>query len=171
MARPPLHCSTCRVRQQYRHQKGAAAAPAAAEVSTPPQLLLWQQKRDAEGGGVSQRIAAEQELERLATTPGVGRCTAKMQCLTWMDRQLSDEARCAAYEGAVLEAIAGGVRCIVTLGVGSLLPALVAARAGAQVCVVEACGPLADIARASAVENGVTLMVAPSVRMAAQWWR
>ena len=54
---------------------------------------------------------------------------------------------------AVDAAIAGGARTFAVLGIGSLLPALHAASRGANVAVVEACEPLAQIARTAASAN------------------
>ena len=87
------------------------------------------------------------------------------------DRLLSDEARTAALESAADAATAGGRCSALVLGAGSLLPALLFARRGAAVCVVEASPLLADVVRAAAVENGVRLAVLSSLASASAAYR
>jgi hypothetical protein len=135
-----------------------------------PYLLEWQRKRDEEGGGVSVRTMAEAELAKHWNEPGLARCRAKTQLLTLIDRCLTDERRCDAYTAALDEVLQRGTRRIVVLGMGSLLPAIRAAQAGAHVAVVEASPPLAAIVRAAAAENRVSLAVVPQLSVVARAW-
>ena len=140
------------------------------DSSGAPRLLDWQRNRDQEGGGVSVRPVAEEELTRMWDTPGLTRCRAKTQLLTTIDRCLSDEQRCSAYGSALEEELRRGGQRVVFLGMGSLLPAIRAAQAGAHVCVVEPSTPLTNILRLAAAKNGVSLAVVPKLSMVKHAW-
>jgi predicted RNA methylase len=133
-------------------------------------MLRFQQERDEAGGGVALRFAAEAALERSLGTPGLRRQEAKALVLRCFDRLLSDDARCAAYEDAIDAAVLRGARTACVLGSGSLLPALLLARAGVAVCVVEPIAPLADIARACFKDNELRVAVLPTIAAAAHVW-
>lgn len=151
----------------------ATLAPACANVGhcAMPHMLLFQQERDEAGGGVALRFAAEAALERSLSTPGLRRQEAKALVLRCFDRLLSDDARCAAYEDAIDAAVLSGARTACVLGSGSLLPALLLARAEVAVCVVEPVAPLADIARACARDNQLRVAVLPTIAAAARVWK
>ena len=134
-------------------------------------MLQFQRDRDAAGGGVVLRSVADAALNDAAATPGLRRADAKAHVLRSIDRLLSDEARTAALESAADAATAGGRCSALVLGAGSLLPALLLARRGAAVCVVEASPLLADVVRAAAVENGVRLAVLSSLASASAAYR
>ena len=134
-------------------------------------MLQFQRDRDAAGGGVVLRSVADAALNDAAATPGLRRADAKAHVLRSIDRLLSDEARTAALESAADAATAGGRCSALVLGAGSLLPALLFARRGAAVCVVEASPLLADVVRAAAVENGVRLAVLSSLASASAAYR
>lgn len=126
-------------------------------------MLKFQQERDHGGGGVALRTTAEAALRDCADTPGLRRAEAKALLLRSIDRLLSDDARCAAYEAAIAAALGRGSRTAFVLGAGSLLPALLLARAGAVVCVVEPLAPLADVVRRCAADNGLRVAVLPNM--------
>ncbi|EOD11966.1 hypothetical protein EMIHUDRAFT_247673 [Emiliania huxleyi CCMP1516] len=141
------------------------------EAASVPRMLQFQRDRDAAGGGVVLRSVADAALNDAAATPGLRRADAKAHVLRSIDRLLSDEARTAALESAADAATAGGRCSALVLGAGSLLPALLLARRGAAVCVVEASPLLADVVRAAAVENGVRLAVLSSLASASAAYR
>ena len=140
-----------------RSHDGAMAASQAAAPSSAPATLVYQRDRDHEGHGVSLRPIAEEHYQATwrseYTSTRLSRSLAQLQVS--FDRLLSDERRCAAYTNGIDAALANGARTFAVLGVGSLLPALHAARRGASVAIVEACEPLAQIARRAASDNGV----------------
>jgi len=138
--------------------------------SAVPHMLAFQKERDEAGGGVALRVSAERALRQTIGTPGLRRQEAKALVLRSFDRLLSDDARCSAYEAAIQAALRRGARTACLLGSGSLLPALLLARAGVAVCVVEPLTPLADIVRACARDNGLRVAVLPTVAAAAHAW-
>ena len=126
-----------------------------------PQILVWQKTRDAGGGGIPLRITAEHALQEILAgrKSGMQRTEAKSQIMRSIDRLLSDDKRCEAYEIALSTALSEGAQRIAVLGVGSLLPALLVARQGAQTCVVEENEELRAMARVAATDNGLKLVV------------
>jgi hypothetical protein len=154
-----------------RSSDRSVSATAPAPTTSPavprggaPESLIAQRDRDHEGHGVSLRPAAEAAYQELWKSEYTS--TALSRTLTQLtvsfDRLLSDEKRCDAYVRAIDLAISAGARTFGVLGVGSLLPALHAARSGAGVLVVEPAEPLAQMARACASDNGLTLVVVDS---------
>ena len=133
--------------------KSSAAVPA----SSAPETLVFQRDRDHEGHGVSLRPIAEEHYQETwkSEYSSTRLSRSLVQLMVSFDRLLSDEKRCNAYTHGVDAALAKGARTFAVLGVGSLLPALHAARRGASVAIVEACEPLAQIARRAASDNGL----------------
>ena len=124
-----------------------ARADAAEEAELfEPEILAWQRDRDNLGGGISLRKHAEEQLAKHFGAPGLKRQEAKAQLMRSFDRLLSDEGRCMAYEAAIEEAIGDGARRVVLLGAGSLLPALLAAQAGAQATIGSSLGTPGPVA-------------------------
>lgn len=86
------------------------------------------------------------------------------------DRLLSHERRCDAYSAAIDRTISQGARTFAILGIGSMLPALHAARRGAIVAVVEPSEGLAKLARDVAAANGANIVVVSRMPMLRQAW-
>ena len=156
-----------RARPLKTHPARQAHIGRAGEV---PPMLRFQQERDESGGGVALRSTAEEALLQRMHTPGLRRQEAKALVLRSFDRMLSDDARCSAYKDAISHAVLVGVSTACIIGSGSLLPALLLARAGVAVCLVEPHAPLAEIARACARDNHLSLAVVPEVQLAAHAW-
>ncbi|KAL1515386.1 hypothetical protein AB1Y20_002014 [Prymnesium parvum] len=136
-----------------------------------PKILQFQQTRDLKGDGVAHRAAAEAVLRKDEGVHGVAvRNRAREQVLASVDRLLSDSSRCEAYSAALSAALRRGARSVLILGMGSLLPALHAAKEGADVVVVEPSAPLASIVRAAAAQNGVRLAVVAQLSVAKGAW-
>ena len=135
-------------------------------------MLVAQRDRDHEGHGVSLRPVAEATYQEIyqSTLTSTKLSRTLTQLAVSFDRLLSDERRCDAYRCAIDRAIHSGARTFAVLGVGSLLPALHAARCGAHVAVVESVEPLAQLIRNGAAANGLRLAVVSSCEKLRSAW-
>ena len=162
------------VRRHGRPQKagGGATASSGAIASSPPAMLVAQRDRDHEGHGVSLRPVAEATYQEIyqSTLTSTKLSRTLTQLAVSFDRLLSDERRCDAYRCAIDRAIHSGARTFAVLGVGSLLPALHAARCGAHVAVGEPVEPLAQLIRNGAAANGLRLAVVSSCEKLRSAW-